>query len=171
MELLNKIISKIYCVVYQQKGLKSISEIDMHIGIEFNDEFYEIYISKNDIWTPCIEKVTRPKNILKIQSSDLNEMSLIELSTNGITNEYLYYDVSETEEFSRFIGQCILKIEKLIVNKNIEEVFGLKISFSDNYIMVFPSEDGSSIKTDAFLKNLGLANFSYLGKINTIPYS
>ena len=169
-ELLNQKVYKLFLIVWPPLGEVNESDIDMSFGIVFLNRPNRLCIistNKEDMWTPYIrfedlpnkiycwsDFLYRKKNWMKYEEND-NIIDEIEAE---------YYDLTECNLFKNIITSRINAIE-LIRIENISEPFGVKILFTNDYILTTPISDGNTAETSKFNNNNNIAIFEKLGKL------
>lgn len=169
-ELLGKIVSRLFIVVWTPWGEEEESDIDMSFGFVFNDEpgkLYVISVDKDELWLPHIFHESLPEN--KYFWEDFHPKIKIWMNSEDdgclISNEY--FDVTDCELFKEIVESEIIGIELIGIEGN-DEPFGVKILFKNDYIISTPISDGNTVETSQFKQNSNIEVFKNIGKVEYI---
>jgi hypothetical protein len=159
-------IKKIFVIVYPPYGEQDLSWFDIKFGIcldNYSNSLITIGTDMDDIWTPFIK-------IEKIPTGFYNEFEFEKRMNlwmkKDINSEFIfeYFDFTNSVYFLDIIDKKIIDIEYIKI-EGISEPFGLKFIFENDYIISYPSENGSRFETKFFNHCNKLVHFEHLGKV------
>lgn len=165
--LLNQKIEKLFLIIWPPIGEIALIDVDISIGFIFEnspDKLCVLSIDKNDMWSPSLHIEDIPKVVFSGNTLNFKiENWMKSIYIDNLDMEY--FEVTSDLKFHKIVSNKVKSIE-LIKVSNIDEPFGLKMLFEDDYILCTPISDGGTIETKFFNKNDNLKNFEKLGKIN-----
>lgn len=165
--LIKKKVIKLFLVIWSPWGEEKESEIDMSFGFVFQDEpnrLCVISVDKDELWSPYISSESLPQSKYTWEDFYPRIKMWMDAEDDNLSIDKEYYDVTKSGLFENIIGNEIEGIEFISLDCNLEP-FGVKILFSDDYIVSLPNSDGNTIETKNFNKNDSIENFKNLGNI------
>jgi hypothetical protein len=161
--LLKKKVNKVYLILWPPYGENNNSNIDLSIGLVFNeaDGLFIITTDKEDNWTPKIVHQDIPKELFSFEEFNNRVKKWQNLEIDEIIKEE-NYDFTNSQYFRSIINQCITDVEWISVN---ETPFGVKLKFENDYIISTPISDGNTIETKAFCLFKNIDVYKTLGEI------
>lgn len=167
--IISKKVQKLFLIIWPPIGENDVSQIDMSIGIVFEDkpeELLKISTDKDDLTSPLIEPLNIPDKAFKWDDFD-HRMNAWMNDTEEMEIDNEYYDVSDVDCFKQIVNQKVLDVE--LVKFTEGSILGLKLIFRDDFILSTPISDGNTVETTRFNNNNNnLKNFTIFGDIEYI---
>lgn len=165
-DLKDKKVEKLYLLVWPPLGEEKLLDIDMSIGIAFENEaksILTISISKEDMWSPLINFDKTPFQEYSWSQFKTRINSWME-SKEKDDLHLEYYNVTNSDKFENIVGKKIKTIHLLSVK---DKVFGIRLNFKNDFILITPISDGSTVETSRFNNNNNILNFERIGTVDT----
>ncbi len=167
-KLLGKKVSRLLIVVWPPLGEAKMLDVDMSIGliVDGHEGVFHIQIDKNDCWTPIVSE-TCFDEIFEWSKFQQRIDGWMEGQINSpLQNEV--YEATHESIFGSIVSEKNLDIECITLKSEFNP-FAIKLCFRDDYILVSPASDGSTIETSLFNKLENLEVFRKLGELKFVP--
>jgi hypothetical protein len=167
-KILNKKVNRLFLIVWPPFGEKEALDIDISIGIVFQDNLNKVCVistDNDDRWTPTIQFKDIPNTIISWTSFKERIKSWMNSEEVG-DFDFEYYEITNVNLFGSIVNKKILNLEYLKIH-NIEQPFGIKLIFENDYILSTPTSDGNTIETNRFNKNNNILNFKKIGNLKS----
>ena len=160
-------MEKLFLVVWPPLGETERLGIDVSFGFMLNrtpDRLCIVTTNKEDMWTPSIHYSDIPRDIYpgSLFPTRIKEWMDMSMKSNCLQTEY--YDVTKVALFKNIASSRILSIELIGIVGEISP-FGVKLVFSNDYILSTPISDGNTVETLFFNRNDNIQNFKTVGVI------
>lgn len=149
--IIDKRVERLYLIVWPPEHEVSKYSIDISVGLILRgggDDISRVrIIAENGCCPEAVE--FKPGNILDGSSFERR----IDAWMDGTEQEYFeleYYDVTKIPVFGNIVGGKIEGIKYLVTES--KDIYCVKLQFSNDYIIVSPISDGSTVETSKFNK-------------------
>lgn len=151
--LLNEKIRNIFLIMWPPFGETHESATSVSVGICFYDrlEMYVISTDKADNWSPKVTIEDEPKSPYSHLEFPIRLRKWQNCELDAVI-DHEFYDFTRSKKFCEIVGHNILDVEFIGVLN--EKPFGVKLKFDNDFLMLTPIADGSTVET----KNFGLIN-------------
>lgn len=168
-KILTKRISRLFIVLWPPWGEEMESDVSISFGFVFRDDppnqLCIISVDKDELWSPHLYYSSIPNKIYPWQDFYTRiELWMKAQEDTDLIMNFEYYEVTDCEIFENIIDSEIIELELLFI-KNIDDPFGIKIIFKNDYIISTPNSDGNTIETKKFNRINNIENFKHLGDI------
>lgn len=167
-KLIGKKVNRFFIVIWPPFCEESMSDVDISVGIELvgqEGDILQLSISKKDNWTPVVSFI-KEENVFEWSLFNTR----LEKWMGGVIDnsmEYELYDATKDPLFENIVQLEILDIEFLTLSDKFNP-FGVKIIFDNDYIVLSPCSDGSTVETSVFNRLDNLSNFNSMGNVESI---
>lgn len=161
-------VRRLFIIVWPPLGEAGISAVDMSVGLVFDEykSIFHIQIDKDDLWTPIVSE-TDFAEILQWSQFQPRMEGWMKGQIDGPL-QHEVFEATQESIFGNIVSQEILDIE-CITLKSEWNPFAIKVCFRDDYLLVSPISDGTTVETSLFNKSDNLNVFKKLGDIELIP--
>lgn len=167
-KLIGKKVSRFLIVVWPPIGEAKMSDIDISIGLIVDEHkgVFHIQIDKDDCWTPIVSETCFDEIFEWCKFQQRIDGWMKGQIDGPLQNEV--FDATHESIFGNIVSEEILDIECITLKSEFNP-FGIKFIFRDDYILVLPISDGTTIETSSFNKSGCLGVFRKIGDIEFIP--
>ncbi|QDV53063.1 hypothetical protein [Gimesia fumaroli] len=147
-----------------------MSDVDISIGliVDEHKSVFHIQIDKDDCWTPIVSETCFDKIFEWCKFLQRIEGWMKDQIDSPLQNEV--FNATHESIFGNIVSEDILDIE-CITQKSEFNPFAIKICFRNDYILVSPISDGTTIETSLFNKLDNLEVFRKLGEFEFVSVS
>lgn len=166
--LIGKKVNRFFIVIWPPLCEESMLGVDISVGIELEGDegnIFQLKVSKEDNWTPEVSLI-KEENVFKWR---LFEERLGRWMKGELDGAMVYelYDATNDPLFKSIAHLEILDIEFLTLSDSFNP-FGVRVIFDNDFIVLSPCSDGSTIETSVFNRLNNLSNYSSMGNIKSI---
>ncbi len=166
--LVHSTVERLFLIVFPPYGEEKMADFDMRLGLvikEVPDTLFTIGTDLSDIWSPIVGTESIPSQYYHQTQFEgrMQQWMKQEIDDNF---ELEYYEFTDSDYYKNIIGKSINRIDVLMI-EGVQEPFGLKFVFENDYILSFPCTDGNTIETKQFNNNGALR---YFGRLGTVVY-
>jgi hypothetical protein len=163
LDLIGKTVSRILIYRFPPLFETEINNMDISIGLMLEKSNKVIRLmTDNDCESPLVKIENEPSLVYPLEEYSIREKEW-QKGQLEIAEEYEAYDFTKDDRFKDIVGSSIIKVEKIFVKR--VEFIGFRLLFSNNFIITFPSSDGSMFETKNF--HQGMFNvFEEIGPIS-----
>lgn len=156
--------SSILLVVWPPYCEDSLLDVDVSLAMSFDGlNFQHLHISKDDNWTPVLSDLhINPKFVMGWSEYSKRIPAWMSGDLNGAMT-FEFYNVIDNRDFQAFLNP-IEDIELISLSGD-QKPFGVKLIFKDDFIIVTPNSDGTTIETSKFNRLDNLSVFCTLGDL------
>lgn len=166
--LVGRTVKRLLVVIWPPFREADMLDVDMSIALEFDvveDVLFHIEIDKSDGWTPVISKAEFGdfrqwrdfrQRIKDWMSGEIHDPLQLEV-----------FDVTHDITFKYIVSREIIDIECVTIQNEFNP-FAIKLIFPDDYIILSPISDGTTIETAIFNKTGNLKIHESLGDLEFI---
>jgi len=170
--LIHQTVKRLFILVWPPYGEDKLLDVDISIGFVFAENPQQLCVistDMSDMWTPLIRYEAIPDKAHVWSSFDSRiEHWMNSLGQAEFDDEYYfdteYYEVTDVDLFESIVSNVIRSVEFVAV-KSIDEPFGVRILFDNDYIQSTPIADGNTIETSRFNRNNNHSRFEYFGVV------
>ncbi|QDT25178.1 hypothetical protein Enr10x_04730 [Gimesia panareensis] len=167
-KLIGQKVRRFLIVVWPPIGEAGMSAVDMSIGLILDEHegVFHIQIDKDDLWTPIVSE-TCFDEIIEWRQFQPRIDGWMKGQIDGPL-QHEVFDATHESIFGNIVSREILDIECITLKSELNP-FAIKICFRDDYLLVSPISDGTTIETSLFNKSDNLKVFRKLGELELIP--
>lgn len=161
-------VRRLLIIVWPPHGEVGISAVDMSVGLVFDEHesVFHIQVDKDDLWTPIVSE-TDFAEILEWSQFQPRMEGWMKGQIDGPL-QHEVFEATQESIFENIVSQEILDIE-CITLKSEWNPFAIKVCFRDDFLLVSPISDGTTVETSLFNKSDNLNVFKKLGDLELIP--
>ncbi|MES2822760.1 MAG: hypothetical protein V4732_04090 [Pseudomonadota bacterium] len=164
-KLLGLKVSQLIFVVWPPFGEENKNDIDISVAFKFFDggaKYISFYTDRDDNWTLVQQEIDIKKSI----SGSLFEKRINDWMEQNIDDviDFEYFDLMDNSVFNEIVGRVIIGIEILSMKGDIKP-FGVKFLFENDFLILLPNTDGSTVETKSFNCRNNISRFVSLGEI------
>lgn len=166
-KLIGRKVERLYFVVWPPVGEDNMSDVDITPGliIEGYDNVFHIHIDDNDCWTPLIDE-TSFDNCFEWDQFQHRITNWMQDKIN-LPLQSEAFDATQEPLFGRIVSQKIQDIVCITLQSEFNP-FAVKLCFPDDYILITPTSDGTTIETSAFNQFNNLDVFRKLDELEFV---
>jgi hypothetical protein len=164
-QLIGEVVRRFVLRIYPPYAEGTLDAADVSFALEVTDgRWYLFCIDAEDNWSARVECV----EVAEAKEWGEFESRIPQILSGELEPQYDYelYDASKAAEFAGIVNSKIVAIETLVCGRA-PDVFGLRVIFEDDSILIYPNTDGSAIETKYFKQGRGLGEFHILGEVRT----
>lgn len=165
--LIGKKVRRLFLVVWPPFCETQMLDVDISIALEVDEieGVFHLKIDQADGWTPIVSKA----NFDEFRQWREFQQRINDWMDGQIDSpfEHEVFDATHATVFENIVSREILDIECVTLNSEFGP-FGVKLIFSNDYIIVSPISDGTTVETAMFNKLGNLEIHKALGEIEFI---